>query len=269
MSDLHLENYIRIVTEVLPTTFSNLEVAIANRERHYGGLTDAEKSDMLANSFFFSSSQLRASADSLHTLMSLSHVSGDSLQLTVTQNGVAGLLREALEAIATYRWLNDNTSEDLTRAKAHSYCVEDLQERLNYYRDLGDSENRAKSEELLSEAMQTGLSHGYVIEAFNKKGEPILKPLSPLPATTDLMNSIKTPTSLITSRVLDDYPGMENSKWMYRWSSGLSHGKHWVTKFTVLEDGTTKTVPNYINLNVMLLTIIQELNEIISQNARY
>ena len=269
MSDQHLDNYIRLITEVLPSNLSNLDMAIDNRERHFGALPDEEKEDMLGTSFFFSSNQLRAAADSLHTLMSLSHVSDGSIQVIVTQNGVAGLLREALEAIATFKWLNDCSSDDEARAKAHSYSVQDLQERLNYYKDLGDSENLAKSDGLLADAIQLGLDRGYTTESTNKKGEPILKPLCPLPNTTDLMDNVKTPKTVITPTVLSHYPGMENSKWMYRWSSGLSHSKHWVTNFTTLKDGTKRTVPNYINLNVMLLTITQELDKIISDNNRY
>lgn len=266
MSDQHLDNYLRLIVQFLPTTITNLDKTIDNREKHFSNLTVKQREDMLGSSFFFSSNQLRAIADALHTISSLSHISNGSLQVTVTQNGVAGLLREALEAVATYLWLNDYESEEVAKAKAHSYLVIDLQERLNYYKDMGDAENSAKSNGWLNEANQLGLTHGFTHEETNKNGVLFLKPTHSMLAITDLIEKIKAPPTVITTGVLKQYPGMENSKWLYRWSSGLSHGKHWVTNFRTLEDGSTRTVPNYLNLFVLLFTITQELEKIFDKN---
>ena len=268
MTDQHLDNYIRLLVQILPTSIINLDKTIDNREQFYSNLTAEQREDLSGSSFFFSSGQLRAIADVLHTLSSLSHTSNGSLQVTVTQNGVAGLLREALEALATYLWLNDYESEEVAQAKAHSYLVIDLQERLIYYKDLGDAENLANSDGWLSEANQMGLTHGFTQEETNKYGTPYLKPTHPLPPITDRIEKIKAPPTVITNEVLKQYPGMENSKWLYRWSSGLSHGKHWVTNFKTMEDGSKRTVPNYLNLFMLLFTITQELDKIFAKNIK-
>lgn len=266
MSDKHSQIYLRLIVEILPVTILKLDRTIDNREKYFGSLSDEEKDDFLGSSYFFLSSQLRATADALHTLSALSHVENDSLRVTVTQNGVAGLLREALEAIATYTWLNDYKTEEEARAKAHSYTVEDLVERLNYYEELGDETNITKTKQLQSEANQQGLDLGFTTQAISKSGVPFLKPMQALPSITDRIGKIPTPSEVVTTEVLKMYPGMKNARWLFRWASGLSHGKHWVTNFITAEDGSQRTVPYYLNLHLLLFTITQELERIFSQN---
>lgn len=263
MTDIHLNNYLGLIVEVLPSILQQLESQISRRDARFSKLSASDKDDFLGWSYVYSTNQLMACADALRTLEFLSHKSTGSLQVNVTQNGVAGLLRQALESLSTFAWLNAYSNDSEARQKAHSYHIADLQERANYYKDLGEEKEVEKTISMLESARIVGLEEGYSRQEPDKNGKLIHKQLVPLPGLTDLCARILTPEDVITEGVLRHYPGMKDASWLYRWSSGLAHGKFWVNLFTLSEGDMHRTVPNYLNLSVMLLTLIKEINSAI------
>lgn len=259
MANIHLDNYLRIIVEVLPDTLKRLEGEISNREEKFSKMTPAAQDDFLGFSYAYATNQLRACCDALRTLEFLSHKSKESLEVNVTQNGVAGLLRQSLESMATHKWLTDYSTEEEARQKAHSYQLVDLQERANYYKDLGYTEEYGRTIALLESTKRIGLEKGFSKEGTNSNGEPIVKQAIPLLNVTDLCLRIVTPDDVISKEVLKHYPGMANASWLYRWSSGLAHGKFWVNLFQPLDGDLKRTVPNYLNLSVLLLTLIKNI----------
>ena len=169
-----------------------------------------------------------------------------------------------MEALATFNWLNDYSSDNEARQKAHSYHLADLNERANYYRDLGDDSEYQKTLVYLESARQLGLERGYTKKETDLHGKVLLRQEIALLGPTDLCMRILTPRSVITEEVLKHYRGMENASWLYRWSSGLAHGKYWVNLFRTIEGDLKKTEPNYLNLTVLLLTLINQIDSAIS-----
>lgn len=264
MANVHLNTYLRLIAEVLPGTLQHLEEGISKREERFSALSDSDKDDLLGLSYVYSTNQLWASCDALKTLHLLSHKSNESFQVNVTQNGVAGLLRQALESLATFDWLNDYSSDNEARQKAHSYQLSDLKERANYYRDLGDDAEHTRTLTLLKSVIESGLGNGYTRNETDSSGKSISKQVIPLLGPTDLCMRILTPRDVISDEVLTHYRGMENASWLYRWSSGLAHGKYWVNLFSPIDGDLMTTVPNYLNLSVLLLTLIKQIDLAIS-----
>ena len=266
MGNVHLDNYLRVIVVVLPATLERLELEISRREKQFSAMSDPDKDELLGLSYLYSTNQLWATCDALRTLEFLSHKSPETLQVNVTQNGVAGLLRQALEALATFDWLNDYSSNDTAEKKAHSYQLADLNERANYYRDLGDDSEYQQTLGYLESARKLGLERGYTRKETDSRGKVILSQEIALLGPTVLCMRIFTPSSVITAEVLKHYRGMENASWLYRWSSGLAHGKYWVNLFSPAKGDLKKTVPNYLNLSVLLLTLISQIDLAIGTN---
>lgn len=263
MPDVHLNNYLKIIVEVLPDTTRRLEGEIVRRNDYFSKMNSAEQDDFLGISYTHSTNQLVACCDALKSLEFLSRGPAEQLQVNVTQNGVAGILRQALEAFATFEWLNNCVTEEEKRQKAHSYQMADLQERANFYKDLGDEREYQKTVKMKEEYLRVGLLKGYSKEDRDKKGNLIGKQEKPLLGITDLCVQLLTPESIFTKEVLAIYPGMQNASWLYRWSSGMAHGKFWVNLFLTDSKGIGKITPNYLNLNALLLTILTGIDKVI------
>lgn len=253
--DTHEETFARLMFEFLPGEVADLERLIAKREASFAGMSQTEKDSYLGLAHFHSTNLLNAVLDSFRTLHQLVRHEDASVVVIATHNGIAGLLREALEALAIYDWLNTSVDVEVTKKRGYTINYVDLEERGKYYRDLGDKENLAKSLAMLGQEKKVGYEIGYLADVTDKNGKVFTSFAEPLPDSTSLCRNFKTPKELINGVILDMYPGMENAAWLFRWLSGLTHGKHWVNKYENNGDGTSMRKVNYMFLNISIMTI--------------
>jgi hypothetical protein len=262
--DQHQKNYIKLVTKVLPPDILSLESKIKSRNDYYGNLTEAEQNDYKNLGYFYATNQLLAAVDVLQTLHLLSHGSETEITINVTQNGVAGLLRQAFESLGWARWLSNSTTESDVQIRGFFYHIEDVKQRRKYYNDLGWQKEIERTDRLLMDTINDGVRLEYYTETVISDRPGVLerKPNLNLPKITEICQGVKLPTNIITSEVLAEYPGMESASWLYRWASGLAHGKHWVNTHEPSADGLSFRTPNYMNMNLIMSAIHDLITDI-------
>jgi hypothetical protein len=260
----HQKNYIDRVIKTLPADILILEDKIKRRNDTQSNLTETEQNDYANLAFFYATNQLLAAADALQTLHLLSHGSEAEITVNVTQNGVAGLLRQTLESLGWARWLSGESTEFDRQIRGFFYHVEDVKQRSKYYNDLGQQREMEEADKLLEDVINDGVRLEYYNEMTLSDRTGVLeqKPKMNLPKITDICQGVKLSTSIITPEVLAEYPGMKSASWLYRWASGLAHGKHWVNKHEPNADGLSFRTPNYLNMNLMMSAIHDLIDDI-------
>jgi hypothetical protein len=175
----------------------------------------------------------------------------------VTQNGVVGLLRQALESLGWARWLSEYSTESEGQLKGYFFHLEDVIQRRKYYNDLGRQEEMDAANKLVTDLVDDGLRLGYYKEMAVSPRTGVLeqKPMLILPSITEICQSVKLSTKIITPEVLAMYPGMVSASWLYRWASGFAHGKHWVNRHKPNADGLSVRNPNYLNMTLIIVAI--------------
>jgi len=262
--DTHEQTFARLMFEFLPGEIGDLERLIAAREAVFAGMSQSEKDSYLGLAHFHSTNLLNAVLDSFRTLHQLVRREDASVVITATHNGIAALLRGALEALAIFDWLNNSVDVEIRKKRGYTINYVNLEERGKYYRDLGDKENLEGSLNMFAQEKKVGYEKGYLADLTDKNGKVFTSLTESLPDSTSLCRNFKTPKDLINGAILEMYPGMENAAWLFRWLSGLTHGKHWVNKYEDNGDGTSMRKVNYMFLNISIMTINNALHAITS-----
>lgn len=263
--DQHRQNYIRYVTEVLPNDISSLVSKIQHRNNAYRDLDEADPDDFRTFAHFHATNQLLAAVDALKTLQLLVHGSETEVTVNITQNGVVGLLRQALESLGWARWLLEYSSDWEGQVRGYFFHLEDVVQRRRYYNDLGQQENMDAANKLVIDLVNDGVRLGYYkqMAVSPQTDVPEQKPILSLPSITEICQSVKMRPEIVTSEVLDVYPGMGSASWLYRWASGFAHGKHWVNIHDDPDaDGLSVRAPNYLNMTLIVFAIHDLINDI-------
>jgi hypothetical protein len=257
--DQHQENYSRLIIEILPADILFLEDEIKNRNDFFSKLTHPERDDYDFKNiaYFHTTNKLVAAVDALKSLQLLNHGTPAGISINVTVNGVGGLLRQALESLGWARWLSKNVNELEEQRKGYFFALDDLLERRKYYNALGQQEEMDKADKLVKEWVDYGVLQNYYEASAVSIRTGVLerKPKYNLPSITDICQAIELNTSIISPEILAEYPGMKTASWLFRWSSGIAHGKHWVNTFEPSHDELSVTTPNYLNLTLIIFAI--------------
>lgn len=255
----HQENYCRLIIEVLPADILTLENEIRKRNEFFSKLTKPERDDYDYKNiaYFHTTNKLLAAVDALKTLQLLNHVTPPDMSGNVTVNVVGGLLRQALESLGWARWLSKNANELDGPIKGYFFALDDLLERRKYYNALGRQEEMDNADQLVKEWIDYGVLQNYYEDSAVSTRTEVSerKPKYNLPSITVICQGIELNTSIISPEVLAEYPGMKTASWLFRWSSGIAHGKHWVNRFEPSYDGLSVATPNYLNLTLIIFAI--------------
>lgn len=158
-----------------------------------------------------------------------------TLQVRVSINGVAGLLRQSMECLAKAEWLLRAKSISEIEARGFAFLWSNAENRLKYERAL-DSSRVDEFKHLISETRKEGIALGLFEQVLEQNDGYASEPKVKIADSSGLLRNLRTKMDL-SSEVIAQYgPGFKNAEWLYVWLSGFTHGLEWSHKNVPLSE---------------------------------
>lgn len=149
-----------------------------------------------------------------------------TLNVNVTINGFAGLLRQSIECLIRSVWLLDASTKREITERGFAVTWENLANRLKYEQALKSThivEFRHKLEELREDGIRLGLFKLIQEKPIKYADNPRIQ----IADASGLLRKVITPVGLPTEFLTQRGIGYINAEWVYRWLSALTHGLDW------------------------------------------
>ena len=222
---MHKETYVRLMSEDLPRQMAEIEKVNRTPSQARSAAHSKSHDDFYLEALSVAATYLAASSSALQTMTLMCKIENGSTTYCVTTNGTPALARQAMECAAMARWIVSNLDEDVIRKKGFALMWEDAKQQDLYLETMQSPEHMTRKGVRKTALIESGSQLGFLTE--NKLGDPI--PAMTISSTTEICEAIKLPESIISSEVLAMVPGLGNASWIYRKTSGLTHGSLWAT----------------------------------------
>lgn len=158
-----------------------------------------------------------------------------TIQVRVSINGVAGLLRQAMECLAKAEWLLQAKNLSEIEARGFAFLWSNSENRLKYERALGSSRVE-EIKQLMVQTRKEGIALGLFETKSDQKDGYASEPRVKIADSSGLLRKLRT-NMLLPDEVIAQYgPGFENAEWLYVWLSGFTHGLEWIHKNVPLSE---------------------------------
>ena len=149
-----------------------------------------------------------------------------NLNVKITINGFAGLLRQAIECLIRSVWLLDVTNKAQISERGFAVIWENATNRLKYEQALKSPKTddyRKHLDDLRGEGIGKGLFPVDKHDSSKYADNPRIQ----IEDASGLLRKVVTPINLPVDLLAQRGIGFVNAEWVYRWLSGLTHGLDW------------------------------------------
>ncbi len=150
-----------------------------------------------------------------------------NLNVKITINGFAGLLRQTIECLIRSVWLLDITNQAQISERGFAVVWENATNRLKYEQAL-KSPREGEFRTYLDDLRVEGIKKGLFPVDRQDSSKYADKPRIQIEDASGLLRKVQTPINLPIDLLEQRGIGFVNAEWVYRWLSGLTHGLDWV-----------------------------------------
>ncbi len=233
---------------------------------------------MAAEAFAYAAVHLASGSDALLTLRLMAMPDPSKPHLSVTVNGSAGLVRQALESTAFARWLLADRSAEGLQRRGFAERWADVEEQAKYLNSWNGEEPRRLAQEMRAEVADEGVRLELLVGNPGEERKHPGRPSLPRPAATQILAQVNLKPDLIVGLAERLGAGVTTAEWLYRWLSGMAHGYAWASlsnfeaqasflldsKSGLVDSGVTlgRATLNYETFNLALWTAIDLCEEV-------
>lgn len=149
-----------------------------------------------------------------------------NLNVKITINGFAGLLRQTIECLIRSVWLLDVTNKAQVSERGFAVIWENATNRLKYEQAL-KSPKTDDFRNYLDDLRIEGIEKGLFPVDRHDSSKYADKPRIQIEDASGLLRKVITPINLPVDLLAERGIGFVNAEWVYRWLSGLTHGLDW------------------------------------------
>jgi hypothetical protein len=149
-----------------------------------------------------------------------------NLNVKITINGFAGLLRQTIESLIRSVWLLDVTNRAQISERGFAVIWENATNRLKYEQAL-KSPKVEESRKYLDVLRIEGITKGLFLVDRHDSSKYADDPRIQIEDASGLLRKVITPIDLPVDLLAQRGIGFVNAEWVYRWLSGLTHGLDW------------------------------------------
>lgn len=149
-----------------------------------------------------------------------------NLNVKITINGIAALLRQTIECLIRSVWLLDVTNKNQVSERGFAVIWENTTNRLKYEQSL-KSPQADEFKKYLDNLRVEGISKGLFPVDSRDSLKYALNPRIQIGDASGLLRRVVTPINLPLDLLEQRGIGFVNAEWVYRWLSGLTHGLDW------------------------------------------
>lgn len=263
------ETFAKIVYEHLVTTLipGDLNVADATIRKLPDPTSLASRLDRKGYAYAAISAAntyLASSCNALKTITLLKEIDENGkASPAVTLNGTAALARQSMECAVTAEWLLENSDEESLHQAGFAARWANAIEQHKFAQELNNPAAIANANDRIQTMIKEGTTWNYF--SVGGGGQPKLKVT--ILNSTDLLKRTILDPDIITPEISAHGSGYKNAAWLFRFTSGQTHGLEWatMTKTNIFGDWVPPredeeldyeviTKPTYTIINLALFT---------------
>lgn len=259
------EVYGQLISQLLPVQIQEADAAIRSPSILGSLASQLARDDYAFEAITSAGTFLAAACNGLQTIALMKNLDeAGQLRPAVTVNGTAALTRQALECAVTAEWLLESLDEVTLHQRGFAASWANAVEHYKFAREVNDETTIA----IANGSLKTMIEHGTSKDYFAVGGSGQLQLRISVLNSTDLLKKTKLDSNIITSEVTSHGAGYANAAWLFRFTSGQTHGLKWATLNGASEifgglkiqsesesdDYLVMTKPTYTIINLALLT---------------